>query len=154
MSTIAEKRSMANMTDNYVGYDELDPKAVIYDARGMHRASAIRAFTIDHDGDFASVKCTTRYARWMTRAEQWDDFGQEHWADKLIDEYPGNAKLDSALKWRDEDTGELIEHLFKPPDAPPVEWEPNEERDPTWAFCDKTAEGAIKVYVCELRERA
>lgn len=142
----------ADMSDCVLGTGRLDDRTgQIYDARSMQRATAQRSFAADWGLDFAEVRCTTCWARWLTVQEQWDEGGSEDWADDLIDNYPGEAQLDEHLVWRDVGTGESIEHLFEPPSRPPADWEADEYAS-SWTFCDRDHPEAVKVYLCEERK--
>lgn len=144
-------RPMGSLTEAYIGAVEDDPTSILYDARHMKRATAIARHASEHGYDFRDVQCSTCYARWLTREEQWEATGRDRWDDDQLDAYFfGDPERDA--RWADEawrhPDGTLIE--FAPiPDDPPADWQPRDD-DPAWEFCERGADGSIRVYVCEV----
>jgi hypothetical protein len=133
----------------FIGWDECDPQSVVYDARDMPRATAIGRHASEYGYDFAKVECRTSYGRWLTRAEQWEMFGQDRWRDETLDEEIAEGRVELRDgEWRYPD-GSIVPDPGEPPDAPPVDWQPR-EADPAWELCKRDDAGAIKVYVCEV----
>lgn len=143
-------RPMGSLTDAYLGWDETDPQAILYDARNVKRATAINRHANEYGCAFRDVQCMTRYARWLTRDEQWEAVGRDRYGDDQLDAYFTGDGLDPCFvdgAWRRPD-GQAIE-LAPAPDDPPADWQPRDD-DPTWEFCGRGDEGAIRVYVCEV----
>jgi hypothetical protein len=72
----------------------------------------------------------------------WDGPGKDRWADDL-----------SAQHLIDHGTRMPIREAFERcPAEPPPGWRPDESM-PCWEFCDKSHPAALRVYICEERER-
>jgi hypothetical protein len=114
-----------DFTECYIGYAEDDPQAVLYDSRSYSRARALSAHQSEYPGPPAKV--TTAYARWLALDEQWEMSGRDRWPD-------------------------LQDYEDEPPEAPedrPADWCPD-EYDHSFALCTSKAEGAVKVWRCEV----
>lgn len=142
---------MGSMTGCYAGYAD-DPLAILYDSRTVKRAAAIRIHANEYGYEFGQVECRTTYARWLTRAEQWAEFGRERARDEPENLVPcpscgakvGDPCDEDGLALPCEARDEAV------PMDPPVGWEPDESV-PAFEFCKRDSEGAIRVYRCEVK---
>ncbi len=132
-----------------------DPYGQVFDARHLKRAAAVRFFASKWGCDFSDVKCTTRYGRWLTRQEQWDDVGYEAWVDDIEERFACPA-CGVAVGEACDEAGLAIpcdERVALVPAKPPGDWEPD-EYVPVWEFCEPGDDGARRIFICEGKEAA
>jgi hypothetical protein len=146
-------RQMGDLSECYEGYDESDPTAILYDARHWKRAAAIRHHASEYGGEFAKVACATRYARWLTRQQQWDAGGHDRWYDEPDEHVTcpvcGRAPGERCDGADDLPDGGHEERRDAVPNQASDGWEAD-DYDPAWEFCARDDGGAIKVYRCEV----
>jgi hypothetical protein len=116
----------ADFTGCYIGWDEGDLEAELYDARTWTRGRARSCHASEWGLAFTEVRLTAAYARWLTLDEQWQETGRDRWPDHQ-------------------------DYEDEPPEAPvdrPVDWQPD-EYDPAFYLCKRGTPGAVKVWRCE-----
>lgn len=138
-------KAIPDLSGGTFGYPE-EPSGEIYDARNSPPGGPMGAFADAWGIGFAEVRCTTRYARWLTNQEQWERSGsRDAYMEMQVEERPG-VQFGA-------DGGYLDEHgdpikVPEPPERVPDDWEAD-EHDSVWTFCASTHPDAVKVYSCE-----
>lgn len=125
----------------------------VRDASKTTRGQAA-AFFAREIGDLRDVRVWKRYVRPLTRQDVWDDYGQDRYADRLMDEQGiepvavHDVDTGAVVDWAyaNADTGQPVEEPHIPTE-PPVDWQPD-EYDPTWMFVHRSHPDAIPVWVC------
>lgn len=142
-----------DFTGCYFGCDDSE-HGRLYDCRTYpSRYVARRAYASDLGEPLRDFRATVIYARWITRAEKWDDFGRDRWRYEFEDEdlpecpkcgapagKPCNAPIEAIA---DEPCDERLEL-----DETPQNWEPFDE-DPTWAICKRMHPDAVRCWYVE-----
>lgn len=112
----------------------------VQDVSKRTRGQAIARFAGEAGVSFTEVRCTVRYLRIFTRQQLWDGPGKDRWADDIDMQHLIDHGKRLGLK----------ESFARTPPEPPANWNPDESM-PCWEFCDKSAPGAVKAYICKVR---